>query len=82
MLTSPKGVNRIYQLSKTMVNQGNKNSGVVLLVTLVLLVVLSTIGYILNSRVMAYHHRQRYMMDYQAAVYGRDSGLKYALATL
>ena len=65
-----------------MVNQGNKNNGVVLLVTLVLLVVLSMVGYILNSRVMAHHHRQRYIIDYQAAVYGRDSGLKYALAAL
>jgi len=56
--------------------------GVVLLVTLVLLVVLSTLGYTLSSRVSAQLHRQQYMIDYQAARYGCDSAVKYALATL
>ncbi len=56
--------------------------GIVLLVTLVLLVVLSTLGYTLSTRLSAQRHRQQYIIDYQAARYGCDSALKYALATL
>jgi len=56
--------------------------GIVLLVTLVLLVVLSTLGYTLSSRLSAQRHRDHYIIDYQAACYGRDSAVKYALATL
>ena len=54
----------------------------VLLVTLVLLVALSTLGYTLTSRVSARRHRDQYIIDYQAARYGCDSAVKYALATL
>jgi hypothetical protein len=53
-----------------------------MLVTLVLLVVLATLGYILTSRVAARRQRSQYLIDYQAARYACDSGLKYALATL
>jgi len=56
--------------------------GVVLLVTLVLLVILSTMTYTVGSRVMMQRHRQQYFMDYQTACYGRDSAVKYAIATL
>jgi len=56
--------------------------GIVLLMTLVVLVVLSTLGYILSSRVVAQRHRDQYIIDYQAARYGCDSAIKYALATL
>jgi hypothetical protein len=51
----------------------------VLLVALVLLVVLATLGYTLTSEVSAYKRRAQYMMSYQAARYGCDSGLRYAL---
>lgn len=61
---------------------GTNRSGVVLLVTLVILVVLSILGYTLSSRVAAQRHRDRYIIDYQAARYGCDSALKYAIATL
>ncbi|MHC4211994.1 MAG: type II secretion system protein GspK [Planctomycetota bacterium] len=57
-------------------------SGVVMLVTLVLLVVLATLGYVLTSKVSSRRHRAQYMIDYQAARYACDSGVKYALATL
>ncbi len=57
-------------------------SGIVLLITLVLLVVLSTLGYLLSSRLFARRHRNRYMIDYQIACYGRDSAVKYSLARL
>jgi hypothetical protein len=57
-------------------------SGVVLLLTLILLVALSTLGYTLTSRVAAHRHRDRYLIDYCSARYACDSALKYALATL
>jgi len=56
--------------------------GIVLLVTLALLVVLSIVGYTLTSRVAAQRHRDHYIIDYQAARYGCDSAIKYALAVL
>ncbi len=56
--------------------------GIVLLVTLVLLVVLSTLGYTLSSRVTAQRHRNQYIIDYSKARYGCDSAVKYALTTL
>jgi hypothetical protein len=56
--------------------------GIVLLVTLVLLVVLATLGYTLGSRVAAQRHRNQYIIDYSKARYGCDSAVKYALATL
>jgi hypothetical protein len=59
-----------------------KRSGVVLLVTLVLLVVLSILGYTLSSQVSAQRHRNQFIIDYQAARYGCDSATKYAFATL
>lgn len=56
--------------------------GIVLLVTLVLLVVLAVLAYTLSIRVAAARHRSHYVVDYQVARYGCDSGVKYALATL
>jgi hypothetical protein len=58
------------------------SSGVVLLVTLVVLLVLATLGYNLASRVAAQRHRNKYIVDYTIACYARDSAVKYALATL
>jgi len=64
-------------------NCGNRNRpGVVLLVTLVLLVVLATLGYTLSSRVAAQRHRDQYIIDYSQARYACDSASKYAFATL
>jgi hypothetical protein len=39
-------------------------------------------GYTLSSRLSARRHRDRYIINYQAARYGCDSAVKYALATL
>ena len=50
--------------------------------TLVLLVVLATLGYTFSSRVAAERHRNQYIMDYCRARYGCDSAVKYAVATL
>jgi hypothetical protein len=59
-----------------------KQPGIVLLVTLVLLVVLATLGYTLSSRVMAQRHRNQYIIDYSKARYGCDSGVKYVMGTM
>lgn len=59
-----------------------RRPGVVLLLTLVLLVVLATLGYTFSSRVAAERHRNQYIMDYCRARYGCDSAVKYAVATL
>lgn len=69
---------------KSLNNLGNCRArrAVVLLVTLVLLVVLSTLGYTLTSRLAARRHRDRYIIDYQMARYGCESAVKYAFARL
>ena len=54
----------------------------VLLVTLIFLVVMATISYTVTIKVTEQKHRQQYLIDYQAAVYGCDSAVKYAIATL
>ncbi|MGB2866349.1 MAG: type II secretion system protein GspK [Sedimentisphaerales bacterium] len=63
-------------------NISRTRPGVVLLVTLVLLVVLATLGYTLSVRVTSQRHRNQYIIDYSNARYGCDSAVKYALATL
>jgi len=65
-------------------NQSNcrNRPGIVLLVTLVLLVMLSMLGYTLSSRLAAQRHRDQYIIDYQAARYGCDSAVRYAFAKL
>jgi len=60
-------------------NDFRSSSGFVLVITLILLVVLTIMGYALSSRVAAYRHRQKYIIDYQAARYGCESAIKYAL---
>jgi hypothetical protein len=56
--------------------------GVILLVTLVILVILSTLGYTLCVQVAARRHRDQYMIDYSIARHACASGLKYALASM
>lgn len=63
-------------------NTSDSRSGIILLVTLILLVVLATLGYTFSSRVTAQRHRNQYLIDYTRARYGCDSAVKYALATL
>ena len=59
-----------------------RTSGIVLLITMVVLLVLATLGYTLASRVAAQRHRDNYIIDYTNACYARDSAIKYALAAL
>jgi len=63
-------------------NISRSQRGVVLLVTLVLLVVLATLGYTLSERTASQRRRNQYIIDYSNARYGCDSAVKYALATL
>jgi len=63
-------------------NISRSRPGVVLLVTLVLLVVLATLGYTFSGRVASQRHRDQYIIDYSNARYGCDSAVKYALATM
>jgi hypothetical protein len=63
-------------------NISESPSGIVLLVTLVLLVVLASLGYTFSSRIIAQRRRNQYIIDYNKARYGCDSALKYALASL
>jgi hypothetical protein len=56
--------------------------GVVLLITLVILVILSTLGYTLSAQVAARRHRDRFIIDYAQAQYACTSAMKYALASL
>lgn len=56
--------------------------GVVLLITLVILVILATLGYTLSARVAARRHRDQYIIDYSQARYACASGLKYALTAV
>ena len=60
----------------------DNRAGIVLLITLVLLVVLSTLGYTLSARVAAQRQRDQYVIDYSQARYSCDSAVKFALATL
>ena len=63
-------------------NINRNRHGIVLLITLVLLVVLSTLGYTVSSRVVAQRLRNQYIIDYSKARYACDSAIKYALTTL
>ena len=71
-------------MNKTLQDRKNyhNRTGIVLLVTLVILVVLSILGYTLSSRIASQRHRDQYIIDYSKARYGCDSAVKYALATL
>ena len=54
----------------------------ILLITLVVLVILATLGYTLTVRVAARRHRDQYIVDYCIAKHACASGLKYALSSM
>lgn len=60
---------------------GNR-TGVALLLTLMVLVILTGIVYSISTRITMRKHRQQYIIDYQKARYACDSGLKYAYAMI
>jgi len=57
-------------------------SGMALILVIVVLVVLTAIVYRISSSISQWKHRQQYIIDYQTARYGCESGLKYALTTI
>jgi hypothetical protein len=59
-----------------------RRTGFALILVIVVLVVLTAIVYRVSSSISQWKHRQQYMIDYQIARYGCESGLKYALATV
>lgn len=59
-----------------------KSAGFALLVTLVVLVVLTALTAGLATRLTMAKRRQQYMIGYQQARYGLDSGLKFILAEM
>ena len=66
---------------KVAISDGD-HRGVILLVTLVILVILATLGYTLCVQVAARRHRDQYVIDYSIARHACVSGLKYALASM
>lgn len=61
---------------------GANRSGVALILTIVILVVLSTICYTLTARMSLLRRRQEYMINYQKSRYACDSAIKLALTTI
>jgi hypothetical protein len=60
----------------------DRRGGIVLAITLIVLVALATIVTVLAVRVAQIRQRQQYIMDYQKALYGLDSAMKYALTVM
>lgn len=56
--------------------------GVVLLITLVILVILASLGYTLSVQVAAHRHRSQYIIDYAQAQYACASGIKQAISSV
>ncbi|MBP7051812.1 MAG: general secretion pathway protein GspK [Phycisphaerae bacterium] len=54
----------------------------ILLITLVILVIMSTLGYTLSVRVAARRHRDQYVIDCGIARHACVSGMKYALVSV
>ena len=59
-----------------------RQSGVVLLLTLVMLIILSVLAYTVTIRVAAQRHRAEFMVNYTKAQYACDSALKCMLESL
>ncbi|OHB44275.1 MAG: hypothetical protein A2178_00475 [Planctomycetes bacterium GWC2_49_10] len=55
----------------------NNRPAIVLILTVVILVVMSGLGYLLATKVAAARHRDQYIINYQMARYACDSGFKY-----
>jgi hypothetical protein len=55
---------------------------VILLITLVILVILATLGSTLIARVAARRHRDQYVIDYSQAQYACASAMKYAMTSI
>ena len=61
-------------------NIERKRAGVALIFALIVLGILTSLGYSLVSYISSKKNRQQYLIDYQKARYACDSGIRYALA--
>ncbi|MCE5340817.1 MAG: type II secretion system protein GspK [Planctomycetaceae bacterium] len=59
-----------------------QRSGVALIFTVIVLVLLTALVYRISAAVSQWKHRMQYMIDYQNARYACESGLKYAIASM
>lgn len=57
-------------------------SGVALMLTVIVLVILTAVVYRVSSAISQWKHRLQYTIDYQNARYAAESGMKYALAVI
>jgi hypothetical protein len=73
---------KMHLLDSTRRTGAEKRSGVALILTIVILVVLSTVCYTLTARMSMLKRRQEYMINYQKSRYACDSAIKYALTTI
>ncbi len=55
----------------------NRRRGMMLVTTMILLVVMTTLGYMVSSKVLSLRHRNNYLIDYQRACYARDSARRF-----
>ncbi len=67
---------------RTHADRGRSRSGIVLLITLVIVVILASVGYALTARIAARRHRNNFLVDRAQAQYACDSAMKYALISL
>jgi type II secretory pathway component PulK len=63
-------------------NSRQRSKGIVLLLTLMILVVLATLGYTLSSKVLDSRQSQEYIIEYSKARYACDSAIKLAIVTM
>jgi hypothetical protein len=55
-------------------------SGVALILTIIVLVILTAVVYRVSSAISRWKHKLQYTIDYQNARYAAESGIKYAIA--
>ena len=65
-----------------MLKNNSQKSGIALVLTIVVLVVMSTLVYTVGSKISQRVRRNQYMIDYQNARYACDSAMKYSLALI
>lgn len=65
-----------------MLKNKKQKSGIALVLTIVILVVMATMVYTVGSKLTQRARRNQYMVDYQNARYACDSAMKYSLALI
>lgn len=68
--------------TKDKICSAGHRSGVALILTVIVLVILTAIVYRISSSISQWKHRLQYTIDYQNARYAAESGVKYGLAVI